>query len=594
MRRREALAIGALTLLPLLPFLDEAVSIDAPVFVAVARQVLASPGDPLGFQMVWDSSSPNAWQFNRNPPLFSYWLAAWIALGGEREWILHLAALPFPLAAGLAFLGIARRTSGHAGAAAALLVTTPAFLVLATTLMLDLPLLACWLLAVYALLRGCEAGGAGGGRWLLAAGGAAAAAGLTKYVGLAVLPLLLAGAWWLAPRRGAAVARLLAPPLLAWGGWAAWTGAVYGSVHLLGSTDVVFDRSLDPKEVWNQLASTPVYYGCALIFPIALWGRALARGRGGGELAVAGILVGAACAYWVLPQGEPSRRNPIELEESVFAALGLAGAVSVWGGCLLAARWRTDPLDRFLALWLVGLLGFTGALNWHVNAADALLAAPPALLLLFRHSALRPGPRLTAACAALSLALSLLLAWADAIQADAYRRAATLVAREIGAQPGNRWFVGQWGLQHYLEREGFRAVVPPTYGRAELAEGDWVASARNVAQIDVSRDLQTYRMRRTFTFEQRHWLPLRTTNPDAGAGFYSSHYGYVPFAWSRLPFEQVQLGRVLGVRGSRAPVRPRTRASADSASRPPQRPRSGSTTSAKDSSASAAEAARVT
>jgi 4-amino-4-deoxy-L-arabinose transferase-like glycosyltransferase len=505
--------------------------------------------------MVWDSSSPNAWQFNRNPPLFSYWLAVWIALLGEREWILHAAALPFPLAAALAFLGIARRTCGHAASATAWLVTTPAFLVLATTLMLDVPLLACWLVSVYALLRGCEAAPEdGGGRWLVAAGGAAAAAGLTKYVGLAVLPLLLAGAWWLAPRRGAAVARLLAPPLLAWGGWAAWTGAAYGSIHFLGSSDVVFDRSLDPQELWNQLASTPVYYGCALVFPIALWGRALARGRGGGELAVAGLLVGTACAYWVLPQGEPSRRNPIELEEAVLAAVGFAGAASVWGGCLLAARWRTDPLDRFLALWLLGLLVFSAALNWHVNAADALLAAPPVLLLLFRNAALRPGPRLASACAAFALALSLLLAWADAIQAGAYRRAAVLVAREIGAQPGQRWFVGQWGLQHYLEREGFRAVVPPMYGRAELAEGDWIASARNVAQIDVSRDLQAYRMRRSFTFEQRHWLPLRTTNPDASAGFYSSHYGYVPFAWSRLPFEQVQLGRVLGARGSRPPA----------------------------------------
>jgi hypothetical protein len=44
-------------------------------------------------------------------------------------------------------------------------------------------------------------------------------------------------------------------------------------------------------------------------------------------------------------------------------------------------------------------------------------------------------------------------------------------------------------------------------------------------------------------------MPLRTTNPDACAGFYSHHYGYVPFAWSRLPFEKLQLGRVLRVRG---------------------------------------------
>ena len=34
-------------------------------------------------------------------------------------------------------------------------------------------------------------------------------------------------------------------------------------------------------------------------------------------------------------------------------------------------------------------------------------------------------------------------------------------------------------------------------------------------------------------------LPLRTTNPDANAGFYSHHGGYTPFAWSDAPVERV-------------------------------------------------------
>ena len=38
--RREILAVAALTVLPLLPFLSAAFSIDAPVFVAVARQIV--------------------------------------------------------------------------------------------------------------------------------------------------------------------------------------------------------------------------------------------------------------------------------------------------------------------------------------------------------------------------------------------------------------------------------------------------------------------------------------------------------------------------------------------------------------------------
>jgi hypothetical protein len=186
-----------------------------------------------------------------------------------------------------------------------------------------------------------------------------------------------------------------------------------------------------------------------------------------------------------------------------------------------------------------------------VNAADALLAAPPALLLLYRSPVLRPPPRAASAWAAGMLVFSLLLAGADAIQANVYREAARRIAHEIGGQPGARWFVGHWGLQHYLEREGFRPVVPPTYGRSELARGDWVATARNVSQLDITVNMNPYVIRPVWAWSYESWLPLRTTNADASAGFYSHHSGYVPFGFTSAPVDRVSLGRVVGVRGPR-------------------------------------------
>jgi hypothetical protein len=92
---RESLLLAALVLAPLLLLLDAAVAIDAPVFVAVARQIVQAPADPFGFQMIWDPTSPDTAVFNRNPPLLSYWLSLWIALFGERETVMHAALLPF-------------------------------------------------------------------------------------------------------------------------------------------------------------------------------------------------------------------------------------------------------------------------------------------------------------------------------------------------------------------------------------------------------------------------------------------------------------------------------------------------------------------
>jgi 4-amino-4-deoxy-L-arabinose transferase-like glycosyltransferase len=546
--RQERLLVVALTLAPLLLLLDAAVSVDAPVFIAVARQILAAPADPFGFQMIWDPTSPNAAVFNRNPPLLSYWLAPWIALFGERESVLHAALLPFPVIAALAFLGLARRLTGRGLEPALLLVATPAFGVLSTTLMLDVPVLACWLVAVYALVRGADDERPG---WALAAGAAAAAAGLMKYVGLATLPLLAAGVWLLYRRRGAGLLRVLAPPLVAWAAWGAYTQVRYGMVHYFGSTDIVLDGGFEPREFWNQVASLPVYYGAALVFPVLGALRAFARpGRGAGG-AVVGLLFGTLVVAFVLPNGEPTRRAAFGIDEAVLGAVAFAGAFWLAWSCARPARFVASPQDRFLLLWLGGLWLFSSFLNWHVNAADALLAAPPALLLLFRDANLCPSRRGVAVWLALALPLAWGLAAADVQQAGVYRTAARRIGAEIGAQPGQRYFVGHWGLQHYLEREGFQAVIPPMYGRSDLVENDWVAAARNVSQLDISHGMRRYTLREAFAWSYGSWLPLRTTNADAGAGFYSHHAGYLPFAFSTQPLDRVQLGRVVRVRGPR-------------------------------------------
>ena len=544
--RRENWIAALLCVVPLLPFVTRAVSIDAPVFINVAHQIVAHPLDPYGFQMIWDPTSPDVWTMNRNPPLMSYYLALWLALFGEVDTLLHAAMLPFSLLAGLCFLGISRRVAAEGVRPVALLVATPAYLVLATTLLLDVFTLAWILLAVYALLRGVDEDSAG---WQLAAGAAAAAAGLAKYVGISAAPLIAMGALLLHPRPLRPLLRVLAPPVVVWLLWGAYTSQLYGSVHFLGSTDVVSETGrFSPDEFWNHLLSAPVYYGCALVFPILLWARGLLRGDLGTGLAVLGVLVGTVAMRYVIPEGEPPRRVPLGVEEATFGALGCAGAVFLWGMLLRPRRFRGDGIDRFLLLWLAGYGFFTLFVNWHVNAADALLAAPPVILLVFRDADLRPSARAFAVWIGAMLPLSLALACADLLQANVYRSAAEKIAAEIGNRDGGRYFVGHWGLQHYLERRGFQSVVPPQYGRSDLVVGDWVASARNISQLDVSQNMSEYQIARTWSWEYDGWLPLRTNNADAGAGFYSHHGGHVPFAWSDRPIDDVGLGRVTGIR----------------------------------------------
>lgn len=537
--QREWLALSALVVLPQLPFLGAAVSLDGPVFFAVARRILEAPLDPFGFEMLWDPSSAQAALFNRNPPLVSYYLAAWLAAGAESERVLHAALLPFALLAALCFHGIARRVAGPGLAPAVLLCASPAFVLLSGAFLLDVPMLAFELLAVYALLRGRAAGG---GSWQWLAGVAAALAGLTKYVGLSTAPLLAAGALLLCAEPRRALARVLLPALALWSAWGLFTWLRYGAPHLFGSADVIFAARL-AGSLPNQLASLPIYWGATLLFPLGVWLRALTGRSPGGELAVACLLLGTAAVWLVLPAGEPPRRRPLAADAAVLGAICCAAGSFLWLRAQAALR-QADPLSRWLWLWLAGISVFSACLNWHVNAADALLAAPPLLLLWARDPQLWPPRAWRIGSGVLGLALSLGLAQAEMLQANVYREAARSIAREISGQPGRRWFVGQWGLQHYLAAEGFEAVAPTALGPAALEVGDWVVSARNVSQLEVARNLARYEIRAVWSWTAESGWPLRTENGDAGAGFYSHHTGYLPFAFSRVPLDEVRLGRV--------------------------------------------------
>ena len=106
-------------------------------------------------------------------------------------------------------------------------------------------------------------------------------------------------------------------------------------------------------------------------------------------------------------------------------------------------------------------------------------------------------------------------------------------------------------FERMMMERGDRVVVHEPFSRVvdfgTVEVGDRVASARNVSQLDVSRNMNEFDIRPVWVWNFDTWLPLRTTNADASGGFYSHHSGYVPFAWTDRPIDRVGLGRVVAV-----------------------------------------------
>ncbi len=144
-----ALALGAALLGP---FWNKPFTIDDPFFLAQARHVLDEPLNPMDFEFFWMSQRFRVKHLAVNGPTLAYVLApvAWL---GAPEWAAHATVFAF-LALGLVcFVALARRLGlepDEAGWAAALLVSTPAVLGMAGTIMPDVPAMA---VGVWALER---------------------------------------------------------------------------------------------------------------------------------------------------------------------------------------------------------------------------------------------------------------------------------------------------------------------------------------------------------------------------------------------------------------------------------------------------------
>ena len=147
-RAHPLATIGIFILLTLGPFLNKAVHIDDSLFVWTAEQILKHPGDFYGFDVNWYGQTVPMSVENCNPPATSYFLAGVMAVFGEREMALHAAMLLVAFAAAAGIFQLAKIWCERPLLATFIAMSTPVFLVSATTLMCDVPMLAVWIWAV--------------------------------------------------------------------------------------------------------------------------------------------------------------------------------------------------------------------------------------------------------------------------------------------------------------------------------------------------------------------------------------------------------------------------------------------------------------
>lgn len=554
------IGLSFLTLGITLPFLGHAFYIDEPLFMRIARQIQSEPLNPYGFYYQWNLYPEPMHKIAAFPPVFSYYLA-WVSGGTlfPSEWVIHLSLVPFAMISVLCMYAFARQmelSRGESAFGAALLAVSPAFVVSSVMAMPDVATLAMVLLSTVLAIYG----------WkreksvpLILSGICLGLAALLRYNGAPMI-LILALLGLAFQRRKAMVFLPSAVGGFFVVAWLVVSGLSGGESHASEVLSIFAKFNGWMSRFWSMnihlsLSTFIPFLLLPLFWKRRFWWWAVVAffcvdfatiGSDGIKrfaffpdilffalgFAMLLELTGVFFLSW-------SKLKIIELDqESDDSHLGIRLRLKKLSHLYKSQEW----LDIVFILWIAVML-FIPIIYVHFATKYLLLMQAPLLVIVIKKTRDFSILRLRNLSWGLApaLALSLLVAWADFSYANLYREEARAAQAQI-FRPLNKslqspdawvWFTGHWGWQYYLEKEG---GIPLPALTENLNLGDWVLTSKFASATDLTSSLED-KLVQEVSKTKMISVPIRTMNPYARAGFYSNHWGPLPYNFSTTPAE---------------------------------------------------------
>jgi 4-amino-4-deoxy-L-arabinose transferase-like glycosyltransferase len=521
-----AILVAVVTVVCLAPFVNKAFHVDDPLFIWTAKHIQSDPVNFYGFKVNWYGAVMPISEVTKNPPLACYYIALIGSLLGFGEIALHIAFLVPAAMAAVGTYYLARKFCSRPGLAALAAVLSPGFLVSSTNIMCDTMMLAFWVWAVVLWIEGIERNNQ---RSLFFAAMLAAGCALTKYYGMALLPML--AVYSIIQKRKFSLSLMyLLVPIMILAGYQLLTYHLYGRGMLMDAADYAFtyNNTLSSKfffKVFTGLLFTGGCFAAALFYYPLLWPRRVVFYVAAATLLLIFLLSFAGQIGKVTVRA--SDTNNIKWVFLVQIGLMAAAGVNILALAGADLVKHKNASSALLALWVLGTFIFAAIVNWSVNARSILPMAPAVGILLMRRI---EQYKAKAGFAAIWLLLpaavvSLLVCWADYSWANTARLAAKTIHKNFANPNRPLWFQGHWGFQYYMESLGDKAV---DYKHQELfAKGDIIISPQNNTNLEQWSE-NAVSMAGVFKFNQCRYLA--TMNELLGAGFYSDAWGPLPFA----------------------------------------------------------------
>lgn len=527
----HALIVALVVVAALAPFANKPLHIDDPMYVWAAQQIREHPLDFYGFDVHWYQTYLPMPTVMKNPPLGSYFIALVSLATGWSDFWLHVAFLIPAIGLAVGTYVLASRLCPQPLLATIMAVLSPVYLVCASSVMCDVPMVCLWIWAMVFWERGLR----GRGVWnFMVAGVLIGLCALTKYYGAALIPLL--AAWSIAQtRRAGAWVAALVIPLIMIAGYEMWTARLYGRGLFIDAFRYPAIASEDRPQtplVLRGLMGCSFLGGC-MIAPLFLapWLCRLAQLFAAliavAFLMILGIAIGSFGSLRLANGGQPVWLPLIQ--SSLFVATG-AGILLLTVQDL--AR-RRDAGSVMLACWVVGTFVFVTFVNWSITARTLLPLAPAVAIIVVRlldeqrrasAAPLRGGSFVGVSMAAI---VGLAALWGDYAEARSARVAAERVADLAQRNSASLWFQGHWGFQEYLQRRDAR---PLDFVHPQVMVGDLLATPPG-GLWEVPTNIGMVNDR--FESPASSWVS--TWNQPLGAGFHSNMHGPLPYAFGRVP-----------------------------------------------------------
>lgn len=525
--QRSPIIVGVIAVLCLSFFINKPFHIDDPLFIWSAKQIQINPLNFYGFSVNWYGFDAPMSKITQNPPLACYYIALVSLFFGFSEIVLHIAFLLPAVATALGTYYLAKFFCSRPALAALAAVLTPCFLVSSSNIMCDTMMLAFWLWAVLLWNRGLEKDSF---IKLFFAALLIAVCSLTKYFGMALLPLLFIYSIVKKRRLGLWILFFLLPVIIL-AAYQLATHKLYG--YGLLSNAAKYATNFNSRQGWKWLLNilTGLFFtgGCiasAFFFIPVLWSKRF-------------MFIGAILTLlFILLLAGFNFENKFYIKDRDFAKLlflvqaGLmaaAGCNILW--LVFADLWKSRNAESLLLfLWIMGTFSFSVFINWSINARTLLPMIPAVGILLIRRLDRRFAAmkltkiRLFAWPLIPSAALAIMVCWADYSWAASVHLAADSICKSL--QDGRRtvWFEGHWGFQYYMQANGAPSL---DYNNRRFVSGDVIViPSNNTNMLLFPKDIvEPYDM-----FEFVQFRNLATMNMKLGTGFYTDMWGALPFA----------------------------------------------------------------